>query len=205
MELKAYPVQSKYFIFGLALIVASINPIAFNLISSLEVAKVSFDMLIVWGAGLIGIWLSKEMYAKGNSVAKAILSLNYLTKGVLFSWGIGGAIITFWYLPQFYDLSVINTGFRVIQILCFIIAGIIGGVGWDALGKPMKSFTLFSIFSMMAAMAEIFLEMAGYYSVNFYPVYPVSQLIQTSYVLFAMAAFPSTYYMVKILKDLGLF
>jgi hypothetical protein len=94
---------------------------------------------------------------------------------------------------------------KLLQLLSFIVAGLLGGIGWDAMGKALKSFTLFSMFSMMAAVAEIFLEMAGYYSQNFYPAYPTSQLIQTSYALFAMAAVPSTYYMVKVLKDLGLF
>ncbi|MEM4146763.1 MAG: DUF1404 family protein, partial [Metallosphaera sp.] len=71
--------------------------------------------------------------------------------------------------------------------------------------KVWKSITIFAIFSMMATMAEIFLEMGSYYAVDFYRPYPVSQLVETSYFLFAMAFVPSTYYMVKILKDLDIF
>ncbi|BFI75878.1 DUF1404 domain-containing protein [Sulfurisphaera ohwakuensis] len=199
------PEEKRYLIFGLVLIIASINPLSLMIASQLEIARFSFDMLLVWGAGLIGVYLAKLMYIKGDEISKSILSLNYKTKGVLYSWGIGGALLTLWYLPNFFDLSVISTEYRALQILSFIIAGIIGGIGWEALGKAMRSFTLFSMFSMMAAVAEIFLEMAGYYSVNYYPVYPTYQLVQTSYMLFVMAAVPSTYYMVKVLKDLGLF
>lgn len=199
------PAEKRYAVLGIALIAASVNPLSLMLAQELEVARFSFDMLLVWGAGLIGVYLSRLMYEKGGTLSRAVLSLNYKTKGVLYSWGIAGALLTLWYLPNFFDLSVMSPQYRAAQIATFLVAGVIGGIGWDALGKAMKSFTLFSMFSMMAAVAEIFLEMAGYYSVNYYPAYPTDQLVETSYMLFAMAAVPSTYYMVKVLKDLDLF
>ncbi len=197
--------DKRYLVFGFILILASINPLSLMLDKILELAKFSFDMMLVWGAGLIGVWLAKEMYILGGPISRKLLSLNYYTKGVLLSWIIGGALVTYWYLPDPFDFSVTSNMGKLLQLLSFIVAGLLGGIGWDAMGKALKSFTLFSMFSMMAAVAEIFLEMAGYYSQNFYPAYPTSQLIQTSYALFAMAAVPSTYYMVKVLKDLGLF
>lgn len=192
-------------IFGIILIVISINPLSLALDRQLELAKVSFDMLLAWGAGLIGIFLSDYMYNRGDKFSTSLLKINYSTKGLLYSWIVGGAIVTYWYIPTPFDLSVLNPFYHMLQIITFIIAGIFGGIGWDAMSKAWRSATLFSMFSMMAAVAEIFLEMSGYYSQNFYPAYPTSQLIQTSYALFAMAAVPSTYYMVKILKDLDLF
>jgi hypothetical protein len=81
----------------------------------------------------------------------------------------------------------------------------VAGVGWYGMTNVWKSATIFAAFSMMATMAEIFLELGSYYSQNIYNVYPVSQFIDTAYLWFAMAFIPSTFYMVKILKDMGIF
>ncbi|MCI2415336.1 MAG: DUF1404 domain-containing protein [Candidatus Aramenus sp.] len=202
MELKG---AQRYLIFGIALVVASVNPLSEQLYGQLELAKFSFDMTTVWGSALIGIWLYNVLYSKGGGLANAILSLDYSTKGLLFTWVIAGAITTYWYLPEPFAYSVESVLGRALCTVSFLAAGVFAGLGWEAMGNAWKSATLFSMFSMMAGLAEIFLEMASYYSVNFYPVFPTEQLIETSYALFAMAAFPSTYYMVKILRDLDLF
>ncbi|EZQ10568.1 MULTISPECIES: DUF1404 family protein [Acidianus] len=202
MELRS---EDRYLILGLVLIASSVNPFSQYLYGTLELAKFSFDMLLVWGSGLLGIWLYKLLYNKGGKVTSAVLSFNYSTKGILFVWIIAGSIVTYWYIPGPFDYSVINMVGRSLQIISFIVAGIIAGLGWEAMSNAWRSITLFSMFSMMAAVAEIFLEMASYYSTNYYPAYSSIQLVYTSYALFAMAAVPSTYYMVKILKDLDLF
>ncbi|QGA69231.1 DUF1404 domain-containing protein [Sulfolobus sp. E11-6] len=194
-----------YLFLGIVLIGASINPYSLQFSEIQEIAKFSFDMTLVWGAGLIGIWLSRFLYQRGGRIALHFLDFNYRTRGLILSWLIGGSVISFWYLPGPFEESVINTSTRVLQIVSFIIAGVLSGIGWDIMTNVWKSVTIFAIFSMMASMAEIFLEMSGYYSIDVYKPYPVSQLIETSYFLFAMAAIPSTYYMVKILKDLNIF
>lgn len=198
-------INYSYPFLGLALIVAGVNPFSMEVSSSQEIAKFSFDMMIVWGAGLIGIWLSKTIYSKGPKALLGFLDFNFRTRGLFLSWLIGGAIVTYWYLPGPFELSVSSFSAKSIQLFLFIVAGILSGIGWDAMPKVWKSITIFAIFSMMATMAEIFLEMGSYYAVDFYRPYPVSQLVETSYFLFAMAFVPSTYYMVKILKDLDIF
>lgn len=195
--------KSPYLIIGLAMIVASVNPFSLMLTNQLEMARVSFDMVLVWGAGLIGIWLADYMYRKG--IGRSFLSFNFTTKGLVLAWLIGGSIVTFWYFPEPFDLSVENMLMRAIQIVSFIVAGIFGGLGWFGMTTVWKSVTIFSAFTMMASMAEIFLEMGTYYSTNLYPAYDISQFVDTAYFLFAMAFVPSTYYMIKWLKDLGLF
>ncbi|WP_240938890.1 DUF1404 family protein [Metallosphaera hakonensis] len=170
-----------------------------------EIAKFSFDMTLVWGAGLLGIWMSRFLYQYGGRSASRFLDFNYRTKGLLLSWIIGGAILTYWYIPGPFEASVTSASARAIQVISFFVAGLLSGVGWDAMPKVWKSITIFAVFSMMATMAEIFLEMGTYYAVDVYRPYSVSQLVETSYFLFAMAFIPSTYYMVKILKDLDIF
>lgn len=197
--------EVRYLILGIALIIASVNPLSQILYGKLEIAKFTFDMLLVWGAGLIGIYIYEYLYRIGGKAVTSFLTLNYATKGLLFVWVIGGLLITYWYLPGPFDYSVTSIEGRILALISLTVAGIFGGLGWKAMSNAWKSATLFSMFSMMAAVAEIFIEMAGYYSVNFYPVFPTNQLVETSYALFAMAAFPSTYYMVKILRDLDLF
>ncbi|QKR00112.1 DUF1404 domain-containing protein [Metallosphaera tengchongensis] len=194
-----------YLFLGLALVVASINPFSLQISSSQEVAKFSFDMTLVWGAGLIGIWLAKVIYSKGGRLGSSFLDFNYRTRGLFLSWLIGGSIVTFWYIPGPFALSVVSPSIRALQLITFIIAGLVSGIGWDGMPKVWKSITIFAVFSMMATMAEVFLEMGTYYAVDVYRPYSVSQLVETSYFLFAMAFIPSTYYMVKILRDLDIF
>ncbi|BCS92596.1 DUF1404 domain-containing protein [Metallosphaera javensis (ex Sakai et al. 2022)] len=197
--------SNSYLFLGLALIVASINPFSLEISASQEVAKFSFDMMLVWGAGLMGIWLARFMYNKGGRSFSSFLDFNYKTRGLVLSWLIGGALLTYWYIPGPFEASVTNAGARVLQVVSFTVAGLLSGIGWDAMTKVWKSITIFAVFSMMATMAEIFLEMGSYYAVDVYKPYSVSQLVETSYFLFAMAFVPSTYYMVKILKDLDIF
>lgn len=197
--------QEFYLIMGAVLVASSINPISLELYSQNEVAKNSFDMLLVWGSALIGIYLAELMYSRGGELARRVLSFNYTTKGLFFSWVVAGSLLTYWYLPGPFDYSVLSTEGHLLEVLSFIIAGLMGGLGWQGMSNVWRSVTLFSIFSMMATMAEIFLELGGYYSQNLYSVYPVSQFVDTAYVWFAMAFVPSTFYMVKILRDLGIF
>ncbi|MEM2662457.1 MAG: DUF1404 family protein, partial [Metallosphaera sp.] len=65
--------SDSYLFLGLALVVASINPFSLQISASQEVAKFSFDMMLVWGAGLIGIWLAKFMYSKGGRTFSSFL------------------------------------------------------------------------------------------------------------------------------------
>ncbi|AWR96930.1 DUF1404 domain-containing protein [Acidianus sulfidivorans JP7] len=183
--------------------IVSINPLSLYLARLLEIIRVSFDMTLVWGTGLIGIWIADYMFKQG--VGKSFLRFNFTTRGLLLAWGIAGSIVTLWYFPSMFDLSVINSTYRFLQLLTFSIAGIVGGIGWYSMTNVWKSISLFSIFSMMASMAEIFLELGSYYETNLYNAYSISQFIDTSYFLFAMAFVPSTFYMVKWLKDLNLF
>jgi len=194
-----------YLFLGIAMIIASANPLSLQLSTVQEIAKFSFDMMLVWGAGLVGIWLVKRLYQKGGRAVTSFLDFNYSTKGLVLSWIVGGSIVTYWYIPGPFEASVTSTMARAFQVISFIVAGILSGIGWEAMPKVWKSITIFAVFSMMATMAEIFLEMGGYYAVDVYRPYPVSQLVETSYFLFAMAFVPSTYYMVKILKDLDIF
>ncbi|AWR95821.1 DUF1404 family protein [Acidianus brierleyi] len=200
MELKD---KKPYLFIGFAMIIASINPFSLYLANILEIIRVSFDMMLVWGAGLIGIWLADYMFLKG--IAKSLLSFNFTTRGLVLAWGIAGSLTCYWYFPGPFDMSVISSSIRFLQILSFIIAGIIGGIGWYGMTNVWKSISMFTIFSMMASMAEIYLEMGTYYETNLYPAYSTTQFVDTAYFLFAMAFAPSTFYMVKWLKDLNLF
>jgi hypothetical protein len=195
--------KKSYLFFGLAMLIASLNPLSLSLARVLEIIRVSFDMTTVWGAGLLGIWLADELFRKGYG--KRLLEFNFTTRGLVLGWGIAGSIVSYWYFPGPFDLSVISNTARILQLSTFIMAGLIGGIGWYGMTNVWKSVTIFAIFSMMASMAEIFLELGAYYQTNLYSVYPTSQFIDTAYFLFAMAFVPSTFYMVKWLKDLNLF
>ena len=43
------PAEKRYAVLGIALIAASVNPLSLMLAQELEVARFSFDMLLVWG------------------------------------------------------------------------------------------------------------------------------------------------------------
>ncbi|BDC17666.1 hypothetical protein HS5_05560 [Acidianus sp. HS-5] len=195
--------KKPYLIFGLVMLAASLNPLSLYLARLLEIVRVSFDMTTVWGAGLIGIWIADELFRKGY--AKSFLEFNFTTRGLILGWGIAGTLVSYWYFPGPFDSSVVSTTTRAIQLITFVVAGLIGGIGWYGMTNVWKSISIFAIFSMMASMAEIFLELGSYYDTNIYSVYSISQFIDTAYFLFAMAFVPSTFYMVKWLKDLNLF
>ncbi|ARM75556.1 DUF1404 family protein [Acidianus manzaensis] len=195
--------KKPYLFIGIAMVIASINPLSLYLAELLEIIRVSFDMSLVWGTGLIGIWIADYMFKKG--IGKSFLQFNFTTRGLILAWGIAGTMVCLWYVPNMFDLSVLYITYRFLQLLSFFIAGIIGGIGWYGMTNVWKSISMFAIFSMMASMAEIFLELGTYYETNLYSAYSISQFVDTSYFLFAMAFAPSTFYMVKWLKDLNIF
>ncbi|BBD72210.1 hypothetical protein HS1genome_0599 [Sulfodiicoccus acidiphilus] len=197
--------KTPYLILGAVMVAASVNPLSVSLDRTSEIAKTSFDMVLVWGAGLVGIWLAELLFRKGGRITAWFLSFNFSTRGLFLSWGVAGALLTYWYIPGPFALSVLYLNWKVVQLATFTLAGIIAGIGWYGMTNVWRSATIFAIFSMMATMAEIFLELGAYYSENVYSVYPVSQFIDTAYLWFAMAFVPSTFYMVKILKDMGIF
>lgn len=200
MELKD---KRPYLFIGIAMIIASLNPVSLILASELEIVRFSFDMTLVWGAGLIGIWIADYLFKQGK--LKALLSFNFSTRGLVLAWGIAGVLISYWYFPEPFDASVLSSTMRIAQLLSFLVAGTIGGIGWYGMTNTWKSISMFSLFSMMASMAEIFLELGAYYNTNLYTSYSLQQFTDTAYFLFAMAFAPSTFYMVKWLKDLDLF
>jgi len=197
--------KTPYLAIGLVMVIVSVNPFALYLDRTSEIAKTSFDMVLVWGAGLVGIWLADLLYRRGGSLTAEFLNFNFSTRGLILCWGVAGALLTYWYLPGPFALSVLYPYWKFIQLLSFVVGGMVAGVGWYGMTNVWKSATIFAAFSMMATMAEIFLELGSYYSQNIYNVYPVSQFIDTAYLWFAMAFIPSTFYMVKILKDMGIF
>lgn len=195
--------KKPYLFIGLAMAIGSANPASVILSSQLEIVRFSLDMTLIWGAGLIGIWIADYFFRTGK--AKKFLSFNFTTRGLVLAWGIAGTTISYWYFPGPFDASVTEPLMRTLQIVTFAVAGIVGGIGWYGMTNVWKSISMFSLFSMMASMAEIFLELGTYFSTNLYTSYSIQQFTDTAYFLFAMAFAPSTFYMVKWLKDLDLF
>ncbi len=183
--------KKPYLFIGLAMVIGSANPASVILSSQLEIVRFSLDMTLIWGAGLIGIWIADYFFRTGK--AKKFLSFNFTTRGLVLAWGIAGTTISYWYFPRTIR-RFCNRTFNEDASNSYVCSSRhCGRNSWYGMTNVWKSISMFSLFSMMASMAEIFLELGTYFSTNLYTSYSIQQFTDTAYFLFAMAFAPSTF------------
>lgn len=195
---------------GIALVIASANPLFFAAEHSSMPLKTSIDSLIILGGGLIGFAIFEYIYLVSGArrnLYDYILRASTLFKGVPLTWIIPSVLIAVWYSPNLLVYSLTTPIGELLEVGSMTLAGFLAGLAWGGMSKTMHSVTLFMVFFMSGSMGEILTEEGGlnvFFPTN-YPFYAQSQLLYTGYMMWLISLFPVTFFAVRTLRDMKIF
>lgn len=199
-----------YLAAGLIVCAASANPLFYALEVSSAPLKVTVDSMLLFGGALIGYAVFYNLQSAATEDRRLlsffVRSLRLLG-GVVYVWVIPAIVVAAWYTPSLLVFSFTSVAGALLEVVSMVLAGVLAGSAWHAMGKVMKSATLFMVFFMSATMGELLTEEGGvnvFFPGN-YPYYTQSQLLYTGYVMWLISLVPVTFYAVKFLKDMGMF
>jgi hypothetical protein len=199
-----------YFVVGVIVCAASANPLFYSLEEASAPLKVTVDSMLLFGGALVGYavfhYLQSTATEERRMLSGFVRSLRFLG-GVFYVWVIPATVVAAWYTPSLLTFGFTNAAGALLEVVSMAFAGVLAGAGWHAMGKIMKSATLFMVFFMSATMGELLTEEGGvnvFFPGN-YPYYTQTQLLYTGYIMWLISLVPVTFYAVKFLKDMGMF
>lgn len=161
-------------------LVSPLDTLSDNYLFSAHMVQHLFLILIVPPLFLLGV--PREIFDRALEVGWVRKLERRLRQPVL-AWTIGTAVLVFWHIPRFYDLTIANEGIHVLEHLSFLVAFTI--FWWPVLApreesrlKPLAS--VIYLFAGMAANSILGIVItfapAGFYTAYLHPSDPYGWL-----------------------------
>ncbi|MEM3856977.1 MAG: DUF1404 family protein [Thermoprotei archaeon] len=197
-------------VIGVVIAVAAANPLIISLEPSSMVVKVFSDSMLLFAGGVLGFALYLWFMGGGGTTRGPGYGFYRGAKilgGTVYVWLVPAIVVLAWYSPTLVSISLSNGAFTAAEIFSMVVGGVFAGFAWGAMGKTMRSVTLFMIFFMSGTMGELLTEEGGsnVFFPNSYPYYTQTQILYTGYMMWLISLVPVTFYAVKFLKDMGAF